>query len=311
MSNHGARPAVTIDAARILAAPPIIVPFRYDKRDTMHHALSIGLGMDPLDSAQLRFVYDPAPGSSPAVFPTLSAVLGWVDVVRDPRFRDPAFGIDGDRSVVGEIGIRALGPLPPAGDGIARTSFAKVIDKGRGRGALLLTRKEITLAGSETPAAVLDSWLFVRGAGGFGGCEQGGPEPVVLPDRLPDATCDLRTPENLALLYRLSLGDHNAVHADPDFAVRAGFPKPILHGIASLSIATHAVLRTMFGYDESRFRGARARMISPVFPGDTLRTEMWRDGSAVLFRTGAVNREVLVMTGGRLDAAPAGETSSI
>ena len=293
--------ASRIDAARILAAPPLVVPFRYSRRDTMLHALGIGLGMDPLDTAQLRFAYEPETGSETAVFPTQSAVLGWVDVVRDPRFRDPSFGIDGNRSVVGELEIRVLAPLPSEGEGTARTRFAKVIDKGPGRGALLLTRKEIVFGGRESPAAVLDSWLFVRGAGGFGGCTEGGPEPVMLPDRVPDAVCDLPTPPNLALIYRLSLGDYNAVHADPHFAEREGFARPILHGIANLSIATHAVLRTVLGYDETTIRGVRARMTSPVFPGDTLRTEMWREGSAVLFRTQALERKALVMTGGRVD----------
>lgn len=298
-----------IDAARILRAPPIVVPFSYGLRDTMLHALAIGIGMDPLDPAQLRFVYDPAPGAEVAVFPTLSATLGWVDVVRDPRFGDPAFGIDGDRSVVGELEIRIASPLPPAGSGTAQTRFVQVVDKGRGRGALLLTRKEVMLGTAQAPAATLDSWLFVRGAGGFGGAAEGGPEPVELPERAADAHCDLPTPPNLALMYRLSLGDHNAVHADPVFSADKGFARPILHGIANLSIATHAVLRTLLNYDETAVRSVRARMVSPVFPGDTLRTEMWLEGTTVLFRSFAHERETLVMAGGRVETTGAASTS--
>src|SRR5690606_36392377 len=130
---------------------------------------------------------------------------------------------------------------------------------------------------------------------------EGGPEPVTLPERAADASCDLPTPPNLALLYRLSLGDYNAVHADPAFAAEQGFRRPILHGIASLSIATHAVLRTVLGYDETAVRSVRARMVSPIFPGDTLRTELWREGTVVLFRTVARERETLVMTVGRVE----------
>ena len=107
--------------------------------------------------------------------------------------------------------------------------------------------------------------------------------------------------EHFALLYRLALGDHNALHADPDHARRVGFDRPILHGIASLGIAVHAAMRTIVGYDASRFAAGRARMTGPVIPGDTLRTEMWRDEAAILFRTTAIERAALVMDGGRID----------
>jgi acyl dehydratase len=293
------RTAMTLDRERILAARPVELPFQYSRRDTMMHALGIGFGMNPLDADQLRFAYD----ANLEAFPTMSAVLGWVDLVRDARFRDPAWGIDADRTVVGEIEIRALAPLPSEGAGIARLYFAEVIDKGPGKGALLRMRKEIRLTGGDI-AATLDTWLFVRGAGGFGGPREGGPQNRSLPERAADIVCDLPTPPNLALLYRLSLGDQNAVHADPHFARAAGFERPILHGIANFSISMHAVLRSALGYGTARFRGGQARMTSPVFPGDTLRTEMWCERDEVLFRTRALERDVPVMTGGRADLAP-------
>lgn len=293
---------MTIDRDRILATPPFVVPFRYGRRDTMLHALAVGLGMDPLDEAQLRFAYDRALEA----FPTMSAVLGWIDLTRDAQYRDPAWGIDASRTVVGEIGLRAPAPLPLEGAGTARTAFSEVIDKGPGSNALLLVRKEIHFgdAPSGETAAVLDTWLVSRGAGGFGGPREGGPAPMPLPERAPDAVCDLPTPPNLALLYRLSLGDQNAVHAEPQFAAKAGFERPILHGIANFSIGVHAVLRTALDYDTRRFRGGRARMSAPVFPGDTLRTEMWHVDDSVMFRTRAVERDVVVMAAGRVDVAP-------
>lgn len=292
---------MTVDPQKLLAAPPAEVPFAYTSRDTMLHALAIGLGMDPLDSAQLRFVYDDGPGLE--VFPTQSTVLGWVDLLRDPRFADPAWGIDPADMVVGHLVFRAVERLPIAGEGVARSSFAEVVDKGEGRAALVRAQKAV-LSPANDLLATLDTWLYVRGAGGFGGPTTGGPERVTLPDRPPDAVCDLPTPPNLALLFRLALGDHNALHADPDHARRVGFPQPILHGIANLSIGVHAALRALLAYDAARVTGAQARMSGPVFPGDTLRTELWRAGGAILFRTAALERGAIVMDGGRVELTP-------
>lgn len=291
---------MSIDPQKLLAAPAAEMCFTYTPRDTMLHGLAIGLGMDPLDTGQLAFVYEDGAGLK--VFPTLSSVLGWVDLLRDPRFADPAWGIDPAKMVVGELVFRSHKPLPPAGEGIARTSFAEVVDKGPGKAALVRVRKEV-LSREEELLATLDTWLYVRGAGGFGGQTSGGPDRVHLPEREADAVCNLPTPANLALLFRLSLGDHNALHADPDHARRVGFERPILHGIANFSIGVHAALRGALGYDASRIAGGQSRMSGPVFPGDTLRTELWRENSAVLFRTLAVERDALVMDGGRLDLA--------
>jgi acyl dehydratase len=178
--------------------------------------------------------------------------------------------------------------------------FAEVVDKGPGKAALIRTRKDLH-DDAGTLLATLDTWLFVRGAGGFGGPGDGGPERVAIPERVADFTCALPTPQTLALIYRLSLGDANALHADPDHAKRVGFERPILHGIASLSVGVHAVLRTVLGYDPTRLRSASARFVAPVFPGDALATDIWVEGSVALFRTRAIERGLLVMDGGKVD----------
>jgi len=285
-----------LDYRRLLAAPAAEIPYRYTKRDTMLHGLGVGLGMDALDTEQLKFVYDP----ELKAFPTMSAAIGWADLTRDPRFYDPSWGLDANRIVVGEVFVTAYHPLPVEGEGVSRIFFAEVVDKGPGKAALVRTRKELADS-SGTVLAALDTWLFVRGAGGFGGPSDGEPDRVVIPERPADVTCSLRTPENLALIYRLSLGDHNALHADPVHSARVGFERPILHGIANFSIAVHAVLREVLGYDPGRYRVGRTRFVQPVFPGDTLATEIWIESNHALFRTRAVERDVLVMDGGRVD----------
>jgi acyl dehydratase len=286
---------MTLDHRKLLATPAAEIPYSYTARDTILHGLGVGLGMDAMDKAQIAFVY----GDRPKVFPTQSAAIGWIDLTRDPRFYDAAWGLDANRIVVGESIVAQLKPLPPEGSGLARMYFAEVVDKGPGKAALIRTRKDLhDDAGGLL--ATLDTWLFVRGAGGFGGSGAGGPERVLIPERAADLTCALPTPQTLALIYRLSLGDNNALHADPDHAKRVGFERPILHGIASLSIGVHAVLRTVLDYEAARLKSASARFVAPVFPGDTLATEIWVGGSVALFRSRAVERGIAVMDGGKV-----------
>ena len=87
----------------------------------------------------------------------------------------------------------------------------------------------------------------------------------------------------MALIYRLS-GDTNALHADPEFAKAAGFPRPVLHGLATFGVAGHALLKAVCGYDPARLTAMAGRFSAPVFPGETIRTEIWRDGGVVSFR---------------------------
>jgi acyl dehydratase len=109
--------------------------------------------------------------------------------------------------------------------------------------------------------------------------------------------CDLPTPPNLALLYRLN-GDENPLHADPERAKVAGFDRPILHGAASFGIAAHAILRTVADYRPERLASIEARFSKPVFPGETIRTEMWVEGDRVSFQCRVVARDAIVLSNG-------------
>ncbi|MHA5871693.1 MaoC family dehydratase, partial [Pseudomonas aeruginosa] len=103
-----------------------------------------------------------------------------------------------------------------------------------------------------------------------------------------------------ALYYRLN-GDDNPLHAEPAAALRAGFPRPILHGLCTLGVAFHAVLRGLADYRAEQLGHLQVRFSAPVFPGETLRTEMWSDGS---FRTRVVERDVVVLDNGRVGPPP-------
>jgi acyl dehydratase len=47
----------------------------------------------------------------------------------------------------------------------------------------------------------------------------------------------------------------------------------------------------------------RVRFTAPVLPGETLRTELWRDGAVISLRTTAVERGAIVLNAGRVDLA--------
>jgi acyl dehydratase len=144
--------------------------------------------------------------------------------------------------------------------------------------------------------------IIARGDGGFADGRQRAsaaakPSPAVATDRVPDQIVELATLLQAALIYRLS-GDLNPLHADPAVARKAGFQRPILHGLATYGVAARAILTSTCDDDPSRLRRLNARFSAPVYPGETIRTEIWRDGGNVAYRCHAAERSVLVITNG-------------
>jgi acyl dehydratase len=265
------------------------------KRDTMLYALGTGLGFDPMDENQLRFVYE----KNLAALPTMSIVLGYPG----PWHRAGDTGIDASKVVHGEQGFRIHKTLPVEGTIVGRTRVTGVFDKGEGRGALIQTATEVSMKSTRELICSLSSTSFARANGGFGGPSGPVKAPHELPERKPDAICDLPTLPQAALIYRLS-GDYNPLHAEPAFAKRAGFKRPILHGRCTFGVAGHAILKTCCGYDPARLISMEGRFSSPVYPGETIRTEMWRDGDVISFRCLIAARDAVVFTGGRAEIAP-------
>jgi acyl dehydratase len=186
---------------------------------------------------------------------------------------------------------------------IGRQRIVEVIDKGAGKGALVLSEREISDKATGEPIATVTHTMFCRGDGGFGGPPRPAPAPHPIPTRAPDTVCDLGTRPEAALIYRLS-GDLNPLHSDPAVAKQAGYPRPILHGLGSFGVAAHAVLKSFCGYESRRLVAFAARFSAPVFPGETLRTEMWRDGAVVSFRSSVVERDVIAVNNGRAEVRP-------
>ncbi|MCC2101074.1 MAG: MaoC family dehydratase, partial [Hyphomicrobiales bacterium] len=197
----------------------------------------------------------------------------------------------------GEQGFTLHKPIPAEGEIIGRSRIVEIVDKGAGKGALAFIERTITDAATGETIATLTSTSFLRGDGGFGGPTGPTPAPHKLPERAPDKTCDLATLPQQALIYRLS-GDYNPLHADPEVATHAGFKAPILHGLCTLGLAGHAILKTVCDYDPTRLASLKLRFSSPVYPGETIRTEMWIDGKEVSFRARVVERDIVVLDNG-------------
>lgn len=287
-----------IDPRHLLARPFPAVDHAYTLRDAQLYALGLGLGADPLDARQLRYVYEGQDGASLRVLPTLANVLAY------PGFwaREPDTGITWQKLVHAEQAVHIHAPLPASGRVRGVTRITGLWDKGPGKGALLQQTRDITDAGTGQLLATVVQLSLLRGDGAFGegGSDGAPPAPHAMPEGPPEQVCDLATPAQLALIYRLS-GDLNPLHADPAVAAAAGFPRPILHGMALMGVAAHAVLRMALGYDDTRFAGMRVRFTAPAWPGDTLRTEMWVRGDTVSLRVTAVERGVVVLNNARVD----------
>lgn len=288
-----------LDPVRLRATPIPEIEHRYDGRDCVLYALGVGVGLDPMDEDELAYVDE----TRLRVQPTMANVLGY------PGFwmRDPAYGLDWQRTVHGEHAVRLHRPLPTAGHVRGTSRITGLVDKGAGRGALIHVEREIRDVASGDLLATVAQTVFCRGDGGFGTDPAGeapARPPHRLPDRDPDAVIELPTSPQTALIYRLS-GDLNPLHASPAAARAAGFERPILHGLATFGFAGRALVRGLCGGQPARLRAMGGRFSSPVFPGETLRIELWRpdDGGRGSFRTRVAGRDAVVMDNGFVEVA--------
>jgi acyl dehydratase len=283
---------MTINYDKLLALKIPDAEHSYADKDTILYAFGVGLGHDPTDRQQLDFVYE----KNLKALPTFAAVLGY------PGFwvRNLDTGIDWVRIVNGEQGFTLHAPLKARGTVIGRSRILDAIDKGAGKGAVVYTERKVTDKVTGTLIATVTQTTFCRADGGFGGPPRPTPPLHQIPERAPDLICDLSTRPEAALIYRLS-ADLNPLHADLDVAKAAGYPRPIFHGLGTFGVVGHALLKGICNYEPERMTAMSGRFSAPVFPGETIRTEIWRDGNVISFRALVPERNVVAMSNGRVE----------
>ncbi|AIT82096.1 MaoC/PaaZ C-terminal domain-containing protein [Novosphingobium pentaromativorans] len=260
----------------------------YEERDTILYALGIGYGADPLDELDLPFVFEHKLQAAPSMAVVLGYPGSWM--------REPEAGIDWVRMLHGEQAITLHRPLAPRGTVRAEHRILGVEDKGAEKGALMVIERQLFDDESDAPLATLWQNMFLRGDGGCGSFGEVPKFSTELPDGPPVDEVTVPTAANQALIYRLS-GDLNPVHVDPAVARQAGFPRPILHGLASFGIAARAIIRAYAQGDPTKLKSLSVRLSRPAFPGDTIRFELYPDERKIRFRAIAVERNETILNG--------------
>jgi len=286
---------VNLDFVRQLTFEPILQT--YDARDSALYALSLGMGEDPLDEDELPYVYE---GRGPLAVPSQCVTLCWAPFWH----KEPAAGIAWPRVLHGEQSFKLHKPLPTAASVRGDYSIVSVADKGASRGAIIYFSHEITELRGREPLVSLRSAEFLRDDGGCGGF--GAPLNLTRPWEArgePAAVVDYPTSRRAALLYRQASRDYMPIHADPDIAREAGFPRPISHGLNIFGLACRAALEHFAPRQPERLTGMSVRFAAPAYPGDTIRVELFATPGGIRFRALALERDILVLDRGDIDLA--------
>lgn len=258
-------------------------------KDCMLYSLGIGLGADPVDPQQLQFVYE----ENLKAFPSQSVVIGhpgaWIAA--------PELEVNWLKLLHGEQTIEQIKPLQPGKTYVGNYRVLGVVDKGADKGAIVYQEKTLTDKETGEHTSTITSSYFCRADGGCGSSGYEPPAQVAMPDREADKSVTIATAENAALIYRLS-GDYNPIHADPVKAKKAGFEKPILHGLCSFGVATRAIVEACCDYNPEKLEFVGLRFSAPVYPGETIKVDLWQEGDHINFAATVLERGVKVLNQG-------------
>ncbi|XP_078252425.1 peroxisomal multifunctional enzyme type 2 isoform X1 [Rhinoraja longicauda] len=256
---------------------------------------ALGVGMTTKDPDHLKFLFEKNEEFSclPSfgVIPAQAVMLGGLASV-------PGLNIDFTKVLHGEQYLELYKPLPTSGTLKSESVITDILDKGSGAVILL----DVHTYNERDLVCFNQFSVFVVGAGGFGGKRMSDKVKVTVnpPSRPPDATMTDVTSINQAALYRLN-GDWNPLHIDPNFAAFGGFKKPILHGLCTMGFAARHVLKQYANNDVTKFKAIKVRFAKPVVPGQTLETEMWKEGNRIHLRAKVKENNEVVLTGAYVD----------
>ncbi len=276
---------------------------QYDERDLALYALGVGAGRVPTDTNDLHVVYERNGDGfyalpSFGVIPALNAVFKFAEEGVTP----PGMNYGLDRLLHGEQFLELTRPLPPTAQLKHKVKVSEIFDKGKH--GLVVTHIDTFDAKTGELLVKNDMSAIIRGAGGWGGDRGPSADVNVPPERAPDFVVTEKTDASQALLYRLS-GDWNPLHVDPEFATMFGFEKPILHGLCTFGFVTRAAINTVGKGDPRTFKNIKVRFADSVFPGETLKIELWKESELrVLLRASVVERNKVVISNAAVEFYP-------
>ena len=277
---------MTINYDEIMNLTSENVEISYSDKDSILYSLGIGLGNDPMNLNELKYVYE----NSQSVLPSMATNF---------QYHSPLLlktNINFIMVVHGEQRLSITNALPVSGDFIANAKVIGCYDKGPARGAIIEVETTVKNKKNNEEICKLVSTTFARGDGGFGGPDSPKKE-IFIPDGEPDYVSEVSTKPDQALIFRLS-GDYNPLHSDPNFAKAAGFEKPILHGMCTYGIACRSLVNEICENDASKLKRFDCRFSSPVYPGETIITEMWKKDKMIYFNSKVKERDKLVLKNG-------------
>ena len=280
---------MTINYDEIMSLKSEDIEISYTDKQSILYSLGVGLGNDPMNLGELKYVYENSQLALPSMATNfqyhnpllLKANLNFVMVVH------------------GEQKLFVINPIPVSGEFLMNMKVINCFDKGATKGAVIETETSVRLKKDDTPICRLISTTFARGDGGFGGADAPPSKKINL-EGSPDMVHELSTKPDQALIFRLS-GDFNPLHSDPNFAKAAGFPKPILHGMCTYGVACRSLVSSVCDNDVKKLKRFDCRFSSPVFPGETIVTEMWKNDNVVSFQSKVKERDKVVLKNGECE----------
>ena len=89
-----------------------------------------------------------------------------------------------------------------------------------------------------------------------------------------------------------------------NFSKVGGFPTPILHGLCFFGISGKHIYEKY-----GPFKNIKVRFAGTVIPGETLVTEMWKEGNKVIFQTKVKERNAIAITSAAAELLTSGTSS--
>eukprot|EP00298_Acanthocystis_sp_HF-20_P004034 c14382_g1_i1.p1 GENE.c14382_g1_i1~~c14382_g1_i1.p1 ORF type:complete len:307 (-),score=131.34 c14382_g1_i1:41-916(-) len=274
----------------------------YNRRDLIIYALGIG-------AEEQRFIYEK--DKEFAAFPTFPFSLVFKGVSSDVQpfpsaamSKIPSVGLKGVKvGLDGERYMEKVNDLPTAQTSLVLRSKLIGVHK-RGKGALVEVESELIGKDNGVLYYRMGSGAFMVGATDFEDFGTSRSEKLPPPSRQPDKVSEVLIPKNQTSIYRLS-GDYNPLHIEDTFAKRAGFERPIVHGLCTLGYTVRLVLQEFAGSDPKKFKAVKARFSSPVLPGSTIAVEMWKDGDRIWVQTRVKETGKIAISDAYVDLHPA------